>query len=212
MAWIFLVTLVGCPTLLVLSIYPGVLADITFLALLSSPIWMTALFVGGFLSLFYREGLRTGKVKEAPDKSLSDDAIIEAGPAPAAFRRGLASVTAVALTILLLRAQVPRRVAFHSSRPAFDRLAASAPVVRSRFPVGEFARRVGVYQVDRRAADARGGVYFRTHTGPDGIGPDTMSYGFAYRPNFEGTPFGKSGYRLTRVSGDWYVFEASDDN
>ena len=56
-----------------------------------------------------------------------------------------------------------------------------------------------------READKNG------HSGPDGIGPDTMSYGFASRPNREGTPFGRAGYHLSHVLGDWYVFSASND-
>jgi hypothetical protein len=73
-------------------------------------------------------------------------------------------------------------------------------------------QRLGVYSVDRYAADPRGGIYFRTHAGPDGIGPDTMSYGFAFWPNREGTPFGKAGYGLSHMVGDWYCFSASNDN
>ena len=64
-------------------------------------------------------------------------------------------------------------------------------------------RRLGIYHVDRLAADPRGGVYFRTHTGADGIGPDTMSYGFAFRPNPVGTPFGRAGYGYSHLFGDW---------
>ncbi len=52
----------------------------------------------------------------------------------------------------------------------------------------------------------------RTYAGPDGIGPDTMSYGFAFRPNREGTPFGKAGYHLSPMIGDWYCFSASNNN
>ena len=72
-------------------------------------------------------------------------------------------------------------------------------------------RRLGVYRVDQYAADPRGGVYFRTHAGADGLGPDAMSYGFAFRPNREGSPFGNAGYRLFRMTGDWYGFSASND-
>ncbi len=38
-----------------------------------------------------------------------------------------------------------------------------------------------------------------------------MSYGFVYRPNPEGTPFGNAGYRYSYVVGDWYCFSASND-
>ena len=39
-----------------------------------------------------------------------------------------------------------------------------------------------------------------------------MSYGFAYRPNRQGSPFGAARYGVWRLSGsDWYWFRASDD-
>jgi hypothetical protein len=38
-----------------------------------------------------------------------------------------------------------------------------------------------------------------------------MSYGFAFRPNGRGTPFGNAHYRQCRLFGDWYVFAASND-
>jgi hypothetical protein len=37
-----------------------------------------------------------------------------------------------------------------------------------------------------------------------------MSSGFVYRPNPEGTPFGRAGYNRSRIVGDWYAFSASD--
>ncbi len=54
-----------------------------------------------------------------------------------------------------------------------------------------------LYHVDRMASDVGGGVYFRTHAGQDGIGPGTMSHGFAYRPN--------------PIFGPWYNFAVSND-
>ena len=72
-------------------------------------------------------------------------------------------------------------------------------------------QRLGIYLVDEYAADPRGGVYFRVYSGTDGIGPDQMSYGFAYKPNRKGTPFGAARHRLFRLGNDWYWFRASDD-
>jgi hypothetical protein len=116
----------------------------------------------------------------------------------------------IAVSLILIWFGIPRPVAFLLSRPAFERLVATAPA--SRYGGEPLGHRLGVYYVDRYAADPHGGVYFRTHAGPDGIGPDTMRYGFAYRPNREGTPFGKAGYGLSRMAGDWYCFSASNDN
>jgi hypothetical protein len=95
------------------------------------------------------------------------------------------------------------------SRPAFQQYASTAPASGYRDKV--LGRLLGFYYVDRYGADPRGGVYFRTHSGADGIGPDTMSYGFAFRPNTEGTPFGRAGYCYSHVVGNWYVFSASND-
>jgi hypothetical protein len=72
-------------------------------------------------------------------------------------------------------------------------------------------RQFGPYRVNGYWADPRGGVYFCTHAMPCGIGPDQLSYGFAFRPNEQGTPFGNAGYYHYHLFGDWYVFAASDD-
>ena len=47
--------------------------------------------------------------------------------------------------------------------------------------------------------------------GLPGNGPDTLSYGFAYKPNRRGSPFGAARYRVYRVFGDWSWFQASND-
>ena len=73
-------------------------------------------------------------------------------------------------------------------------------------------RRLGIFQVDEYAADPRGGVYVRVHSGGDGLGPDIMSYGFAYQPNSKGTPFGAAEYQTFAIGRGWYWFRASDDS
>ncbi len=102
-----------------------------------------------------------------------------------------------------------RRVVFGIYHAEFTRLADGA--LGEDVGGVELGRYVGPYWVDRYGADARGGVFFRTHTGPDGIGPDQMSNGFALRPNSEGTPFGNARYCRCHLFGEWYSFEASDD-
>ncbi len=115
----------------------------------------------------------------------------------------------VCTTLVMLRYYIPRRVAFMAHERAFERMLPSAP------PAGSGAtpleRRLGIYHVDEWATDERGGVYFRTGTGIDGIGPDTMSYGFAHQPNRTGSPFGASEYEVRRLFGNWYWFRASND-
>jgi hypothetical protein len=112
-------------------------------------------------------------------------------------------------TLGLLCLHVPQRVAFAFCYSDLRTLVDNAPADKLRGE--ELGRQVGLYWVDRYGADTRGGVFFRTATGPDGIGPDEMSYGFAFRPNGLGTPFGNAHYRHRHLFGDWYVFAASDD-
>jgi hypothetical protein len=124
---------------------------------------------------------------------------------------GVASAGVMFCTIGLLSFDVPQRVGLAICHARFQRLAEAVPPVGFRGRDREINLRVGPYRVDRFAADERGGVFFRTATGPDGIGPDRMSYGFAWRPNREGTPFGRARYELVHLFGGWYSFQASDD-
>ena len=75
----------------------------------------------------------------------------------------------------------------------------------------EVAARAGLYRVVAREQDPRGGTYFCTYEGWDGLGPDVMSYGFAHQPNPEGSPFGAEHYHTVRLLGDWHLFLASND-
>ncbi|MEM8545904.1 MAG: hypothetical protein AAGF66_18150 [Cyanobacteria bacterium P01_H01_bin.119] len=54
------------------------------------------------------------------------------------------------------------------------------------------------------AADPHGGTYFETSK----AGPFRMSYGVAYQPNEEGSPFGDDGYTIEPLYGDWYRFRS----
>jgi len=112
-------------------------------------------------------------------------------------------------TCILLQFYVPRRMAFAVSRASFESIVPSARP--SEYQGTLLNRRLGIYLVDEYAADSRGGVYFRVYRGSDGLGPDRISYGFAYKPNASGTPFGAAGCQLFRLGNDWYWFRASDD-
>jgi len=116
---------------------------------------------------------------------------------------------AVAATLGMLAYDVPMRIAFAGCRGGFEqrlRLASS-----TTNPVAQ-GQAIGIYNVDKCAADARGGVYFRTGTTKVGFLDSSMvSMGFVYRPNTEGTPFGTANYRLGRLSGDWFWFSVYDD-
>lgn len=106
----------------------------------------------------------------------------------------------------LLKFYVPRRIAFSLSRPAFDR-------GLEKTPQGTNIRSLqfGVYKIEAYAIDRRGGQYFRAYSHGDGLGPDTVSYGFVYQPNSEGSPFGDAYYGIHPLGKGWYWFEASGD-
>jgi hypothetical protein len=198
----------GGVLLLGLSMYPGVLPDMLFFGVLLWPLWLPAIgIVGVFVLLARARAARMKPVAPDPDLFAEDPGV---GKTPVARRRWIVlSPAIIALSLVLVSNGIPKRVAFGLSRAAFERHIATAPV--SEYEGVPLERWLGVYYVDRYAADPRGGVYFRTHAGVDGIGPDTKSDGFAYRPNSFGSPFGDAGYGASRLVGDWYVFSASDD-
>jgi len=118
----------------------------------------------------------------------------------------LVVIVATILTPLLLATHSPRRVVFANYRPQFEALLADAPPASGQ-AVANLNADMSLFWVDQWGTDARGGTYFRTLTG---AAPDRRSFGFAHRPNAEGSPFGDAGYELQHLTGDWYSFAASD--
>lgn len=195
--WFVVLTSMACLCTLLCDMAPGRLASVFFgvffLCLLASPVLLVVGVV--FLARLFSRGRRPF--------------------APTAWLRGLGFTwQKVALWVLLLvgayglvRLGVPVRTGFALSRSSFEALVDDAPtggyggVDRKRF--------VGVYHVDAYGADPRGGVFFRVHSSSFLI--DTDSYGFAYLPNFEGTPFGSAGYRTWKLAPGWYGFSVNDD-
>lgn len=188
--WVLLaITIAAAMLVLGLSAWPGLLGDlvlwsIVFL-LICSP--LVALMAVVFAIMVYRR-YRQGRLS----------------PFPKCEAVAIPIIMAAALTLLVL--QVPLRVAFLLSQSAFEQAVAAAPTS----PHGG-GTRLGLYKVDEFAAAPCGGVFFRVYAAPDGISPDTMSYGFAYQPNPQTTPFGTAHYSVSHLWGDWYTFEASND-
>jgi len=186
-----LLTVGACAMTMAISTYPGVLGDLLFLVFLLAIPALPLVLVAGVVALVLMS--RRGMLK--------------------GWRfpwRHAGVIAAIALaTGILLWLHMPRRLAFAISCPAFERRLATAPMSASANT--SLRRRLGFYRVDEYAADPRGGVYFRVYSGPDGLGPDRMSHGFAYRPNTQGTPFGAASYRVYRLNEDWFWFHASDD-
>jgi hypothetical protein len=192
---IFLCTMAGALLLLGMSIQPGLLIDTVFgfpgflfwLPLIGG--WTLLVAVLAAIDLAPRSGEPSSRKRS---------------------KWGLWSAIVTAATFFLLLGQIPDRFGFAISRPLFERLVEEAPTMKEarRQPNG---RLVGVIWVDAYYRDARGGVYFRTSSAMDGISPDRRSYGYAYKPNREGSPFGNARGWLRRRSGDWYYFSYSDD-
>jgi hypothetical protein len=182
-----LLTIAGGVVLLVLSLWPGFV--IGCLIVLAYPLILILGLVWLFLAL------------RAVPKPMGRGAAIP-------LKQILIAPLIVCTTYGMLRYYIPRRVAFRAHMSQFEKhIPAATATTRPIL----FNRWLGIYRVDEIRHDTRGGVYFRTGTGGDGIGPDRMSYGFVHRPNTEGTPFGRKLYLYRRVAGDWYWFQASDD-
>ena len=114
----------------------------------------------------------------------------------------------LALTIMLLFFHIPIRSTFFITKGSFSRI-----VNFEDFSAESSGNQwVGIWFVDECKVDNNGGLYFRIGEDMDGIGPDTMSFGFAYKPNLKTSPFGGAGYELSKVSEDWYYFSVSDDH
>jgi hypothetical protein len=177
--------------LLVLSVYPGFVSEVSFFAAITSPFWVpTALLSFWAFADVERE---TAGLFEPP---------------PRWRKRRFIAALIIVLNCVLTWCGVPCRLAFLYSRPAFEPLIAAAPPPYSGGAMIE--RQIGFYHVDRVTADPRGGIYFRTRSGRDGFHSSATSYGFAYQPNEAGSPFGDEKYALLRLSGEWYLFQARE--
>ncbi len=117
--------------------------------------------------------------------------------------------TCAALTFTLLVCHVPQRVAFAACRGSFEALVAEAP--EGVFATRIDPRRIGPYTIDGIGKEVDGpGVYIRVRRSLVDL-LDTTSYGFAYRPTGDSSPFGGKGYATVPLAGDWYAFEANND-
>ncbi len=115
-----------------------------------------------------------------------------------AVAEAIAIPSVIVLTGVLLFAGAPRHAAFLWSRSALDAAAGDGP--RS------LDNRLGLYSVESRIRDPRGGTYFRLRSEPTEV--DGIIYGLVKNPNKEGDPYGDFGYRLTPISADWYWFRS----
>jgi hypothetical protein len=114
----------------------------------------------------------------------------------------------IAATILffglfLSATEIPSRLLFRLSYKSFQQY------VNSGEAGAGVKKRIGIWKVIESEEDGRGGTFIVTSRGHDFI--DTVSCGFVYKPNRQGTPFGAAHYKTWRVKGDWYAFFVTDD-
>jgi hypothetical protein len=181
-----------CPVVLVLNIYPGVLEDLLLLGLCFFACFGPAIVIVAIVSLIVMAVKGQLRQIRIP------------------WRRVGVVFVLVLVTGLLVKFNAPRRVGVSCLGWSFQALVSQAPT--AKYVGVKLNRLVGLYYVNEYAADERGGVYFRTYSGRDGSGPDTLSSGFAYRPNLKGTPFGAARYKLHPLNAEWYWFQVSDDS
>jgi len=182
------IVVASCLSGLVMSIYPGLLREYVFPAVMVGVVVIPFLLIGLIALSFNLYRKQKLSIKHLP------------------WKHCVAAAFVVVMTGMAIRLQIPRRMAFSSCRNSFERLT-DHDVQSDR----NFDRSIGPYHIDQCLLDDRGGIYFRTYTGADGIGPDTMSYGFCYNPNPIGSPFGGASYRTASLGNGWYCFRASDD-
>ena len=119
----------------------------------------------------------------------------------------LGSGVVVAVSCMMVYLHISLRAAFYLTENSLTEIVESQEFT----PESLQSRQIGLWCIDKCKTDDTGGVYLRIGGEMDGISPDWISYGFAYRPDPELTPFGRAGYELTGLAGEWYFFSVSDD-
>lgn len=106
-------------------------------------------------------------------------------------------------------------IGFLLSQKALDELATKTLSLTSQqASSGTFKpeEKAGLYDILAYSVDANSGtVYLVTTYENDGIGPDTCTSGFVFKPVATESPYGQKYYEPSRISGDWYQFSASND-
>src|SRR5262245_337947 len=184
--------------------------------------WFLALFSTVFCGVLLTLSAWPGMLEQIPSRSALIVGISAAAIAgvlaiwsfvrparPNSPRRRTAAIVVLVWAIatpLLLTTHNIQRLAIRRHQPQFEALLANAPPPGDRSTANLNAD-LGLYWIDEWGSDARGGTYFRTMVGAP---PERRSFGFAYQPNSDGSPFGDVGYEVHHLSGDWYSFAASD--
>ncbi|HEY9647486.1 MAG TPA: hypothetical protein V6C88_14000 [Chroococcidiopsis sp.] len=205
-----------CLGLLWASCFPGVLGEIGFIVLLL--LFGVFSTLGGLLLILIALGigLLIWRNRQQQAHSASDRTQL---PRRRRYPKRLAIATALTLlvTAVLLWLNLPQVLAFSLSRPAFDKFVANTEQITrlcaDPYSEPQVSQQLGLYLVLTCDRDPQGAVYLKTYE--DGFFT-TENYGFAYRPNPQGSQrFGTvkhDGYKQGPVSGDWYWFMGVRDS
>jgi hypothetical protein len=112
---------------------------------------------------------------------------------------GSLAIVMATVSFTLVLFGLPRRAIFELFRQSFDARAADGR---------EGPQRIGPWRVHREL-DPRGGVFFSAWSGQKDS-DCSVTFGFAHRPNSEGTPFGDRLLELQPLGADWYEFQVCD--
>lgn len=121
-------------------------------------------------------------------------------------------ITPVLFVVTMVCAVQGPRVGFSMSQKQLDQIAKQ--VLTESTPNGKFEppKKAGVYEILAYSIDANSGtVYLVTTYENDGLGPDTCTSGFVYKPVATESPYGRKYYDPLPMSGDWFQFSASND-
>ena len=210
----------GCAGLIQASLVPGRLEEGTdvFLFLIFVYVVLLQPFVafGVVAVLCIGLGGMVWQVVRAPaNRKSAVGAVQEARPvniATTTRKRRTVSYLILGLTLLcvaivpvLVAEKVPRHIAFRQTIPRFEQALMQAD--------HSSVSKIGRYPVKTVAQDSEGGIYFKTGDRVTGgwMDPEErITYGFAYQPDPEQSPFGEWDYRLWPIAEDWYEFKATD--
>ncbi len=197
-----------CLGLLWVSCFPGALVDATWILLIvpyvlltqygSLPIVVILSLLG--LGVWFRSRRKTQSPTRSPRKN-----------SLRSIQKRMVWITSGVLvcTVLWISLNLPQKIAFSLSRPAFDAFIADSANV-NQVCGRSVKQQFGLYQVEECDRDFYGGIYFKT--GSHGFLFNSHDYGFVYRPNSKGSQrFGQETYEYHPVSGEWYWFKAGNE-
>jgi hypothetical protein len=218
MYWFWSALLIGvqllCAALLWFSGFPGMNAN---LLLIAFAVVYVILYYGWFLvgALIVINGgiLLWHHYRQKHSHRLRQRSFRQSRKRRFPTKLALVTVSLIFLTSIVGTLNVPKKILFSLSRSDFDAFVNNAALVKAQcLPV--MKQKLGWYLVEGCDVDPRGGIYFKT--GSENLILDSVSYGFVYQPNREGSREfgdldGDLDYDHYPLTGSWYWFRAERD-